>query len=338
MEEEPKLPQANASPPPKLHRLYNIISLSIPQILVVLGFIFGGCCSNVISLESIITEVPTAGDLITFTQFLLVALEGLIYHIDWERPPRLKPRHVPIHRWIIIVLLFFVISILNNKVWAYDISVPVHTIFRSGGTVTTMTVGVLVGRRYNIKQVSAVFILTIGVVIATLSSAEQKKTDDKKTRGGSKFALGIFMLFTASVMTSVQALVAESTYKKYGKHWRESLFYTHALSLVLFLPLAKDIIAEFKLVWASEPYDVAGVMVPRQVVFLLINASMQYLCIRGVQMLAGHSTALTVTLVLTIRKFFSLVLSSYLFGNSLPNEGKFGALLVFAGAVLYSYS
>ncbi|CAN6608940.1 UDP-N-acetylglucosamine transporter Yea4p [Trichomonascus vanleenenianus] len=321
--------------PAKDRRLGNIISLSTPQIVLVLGLIFGGCCSNVISLESIVTEVPNAGDLVTFTQFLLVSIEGYIYHIDWQRPPMVQPRRVPLHRWGVLVVLFFVISILNNKVWVYDISVPVHTIFRSGGTITTMAVGVLAGKKYNYKQVLAVTVLTAGVVFSTLSSSAEHKTEGGH-QGGSRFTMGVALLFAAQLLTAIQGLVAEATYKKYGKHWRESLFYSHALSLLLFVPLAGDIKNQFRDVWASRPYQLGSFAVPRQLIFLLINATTQYLCVRGVNNLAGHSTALTVTIVLTIRKFFSLVLSSYLFGNSLTEGGKAGALLVFAGAILYS--
>ena len=49
--------------------------------------------------------------------------------------------------------------------------------------------------------------------------------------------------------------------------------------------------------------------VPSQLVFLVTNVLTQYACIRGVNLLAAVSTALTVTIVLNIRKLVSLLLS-----------------------------
>lgn len=55
-------------------------------------------------------------------------------------------------------------------------------------------------------------------------------------------------------------------------------------------------------------------------------------------MLAGNTTALTVSVVLLLRKFTSLLLSMWLFNNRLSKTGSFGAFLVFFGAGLYSYA
>lgn len=47
------------------------------------------------------------------------------------------------------------------------------------------------------------------------------------------------------------------------------------------------------------------------------------------------SSALTVTIVLNIRKLVSLLLSIYLFGNKLNAGVLFGATVVFGGGFLY---
>ena len=77
--------------------------------------------------------------------------------------------------------------------------------------------------------------------------------------------------------------------------------------------------------------------IPRQIFFLIINVVTQYLCVRGVNRLTAISPALTIAIVLNIRKFTSLALSVVVFGNPLPAGVKLGATLVGAGAAWYAF-
>jgi UDP-xylose/UDP-N-acetylglucosamine transporter B4 len=74
-----------------------------------------------------------------------------------------------------------------------------------------------------------------------------------------------------------------------------------------------------------------------QVACLLLNGLTQYLCIRGMYLLTARSSHLTVTMVLSIRKLVSLVLSIWLFWNSLSLESLFDAIIVFVGGALYGF-
>ncbi|KAJ1330288.1 hypothetical protein BSLG_009424 [Batrachochytrium salamandrivorans] len=120
---------------------------------VLLGLlIFGGCCSNVYTLELLVRSAPTSGNLITFVQFLLVSVEGLISNLEftptsqvgspagrddsswiatWRFPLRLRPRVIPLQKWLLIVAFFLGVSVLNNYALGFSISMPVHIIFRS---------------------------------------------------------------------------------------------------------------------------------------------------------------------------------------------------------------
>lgn len=75
---------------------------------------------------------------------------------------------------MINIVLFFAVNVLNNYAFGYKISVPIHIILRSGGSVTTMLVGWLWGKRYSRMQVISVALLTIGVVVAAMSDAKTK--------------------------------------------------------------------------------------------------------------------------------------------------------------------
>lgn len=70
--------------------------------------------------------------------------------------------------------MFYAINMLNNWVFAFNISVPVHIILRSFGSVTTMLAGWIKGKTYSWLQVISVVILTVGVLISAWADAESK--------------------------------------------------------------------------------------------------------------------------------------------------------------------
>lgn len=114
------------------------------------------------------------GTLLTFVQFLFVAVTGYVAQFDRQSRFYLAPNQVPLRRWIINIVLFFSINVLNNHAFKYNISVPVHIILRSGGSITTMAAGYMYGKRYTRTQVIAVVLLTFGVIIAAWSDAQAK--------------------------------------------------------------------------------------------------------------------------------------------------------------------
>ncbi|KAI1387045.1 UAA-domain-containing protein [Hypoxylon trugodes] len=337
-----------------------ILIETIPQWITVgamLGLIFGGCCSNVFALEAIIKVEPASGTLLTFVQFLFVAVTGYISQFDYTRPPFfIKPNRVPIRRWLINIVLFFSINVLNNHAFSYDISVPVHIILRSGGSITTMIAGSLYGKKYSRIQVIAVLLLTVGVITAAWSDSQSKEKPAGDSKDGvPKFSTGLAVLLIAQVLSAVMGLYTEETYRKYGPHWKENLFYSHLLSLPLFLPFSQSLVRQFMRLANSKPLRLAPlagqvnltnfptlqqiierVYIPSQVAYLALNVLTQYGCIRGVNLLAAASSALTVTIVLNIRKLVSLLLSIWLFGNRLAPGTLIGAIVVFSAGGLYS--
>lgn len=334
--------------PTAMSTMSSLMSHSAPPLItsaIMLGLIFGGCCSNVYALEAIISVEPSAGTLLTFVQFLFVAVTGYVAQFDKTRPPLfLTPNKVPLRRWMVNIVLFFSINVLNNHAFSYDISVPVHIIIRSGGSITTMVAGYLYGKRYSRIQVLAVLLLTIGVIKAAWSDAQAKGDAHGSSNAGA--STGLLILFVAQILSAIMGLYTEATYREYGPHWRENLFYSHLLSLPLFAPFASAIHSSYIKMMASSPLDVqSGIPVvgrlfaqtPNQLIFLVINVLTQYACIRGVNLLAAVSTALTVTIVLNIRKLISLLLSIWLFGNTLATGTLLGAVVVFSAGGLYTF-
>ncbi|TQW06770.1 UDP-N-acetylglucosamine transporter YEA4 [Cordyceps javanica] len=307
------------------------VGTSALAVLAMLGLVFGGCCSNVYS---------GSGTLLTFIQFAFVAVTGYVFQFDYKRPPFfLTPTKVPLTRWAVNIVLFFAINVLNNHAFSYNISVPIHIILRSGGSIATMIAGYLYGKRYSKVQVMSVILLSIGVIQAAWSDAMNKSSSITASKPA--FGTGLVILLTAQILSAIMGLYTEATYRKYGPQWRENLFYSHILSLPLFLPFAPSMMQSFRSLCASQPMVVShsfGLRVPSQLVNVTVNILTQYACIRGVNLLAAASSALTVTIVLNIRKLVSLLLSIWLFGNSLAAGTIVGALLVFGGGATSAYS
>lgn len=306
--------------------------ISISEWLNILVQVFGGCCTNVFVLENLLSNNDSEyslGTLVTFCQFLTTA----ILSAPINSRGFIKPK-VPIDKWLLPVALYFITSLLNNLVWQYDISIPTHIIFRSSGTVVTMVVGYFFGgKRYNKHQIISSIIITLGTIKATLP-------EDTSTlvEFNSKFLYGITILFIACIISAFMGLYGEQIYKTYGNQWQESLFYNHFLGLPLFLFVSPIISKEIKIVLKSEPLSFGVFSLPKQVFNLLMNVFTQYLCSKGVNMLAGNTSALTVTVVLLVRKFISLILSVVWYGNKMTSLGITGSIAVFGGAAYYSLS
>lgn len=339
--------------------------------------IFGGCCSNVYTLESLIQTSPSSGPLITAFQFLLVALATLPKHVSFHRGWRnlyLKPRAIPLKKWLFYTAYFLSINILNNIAFNYRISIPLHIILRSAGPVTTMAVGrIWGGKRYPTQKIIAVALLFVGVVLAAMSDALAKPPhahrDDLNEMSSSSINLsgishqapGFALLASALVLSACMGLYTDDMYSIHGRSGSitaETLFYSHTLSLPFFATQVRPLMDEFATISAIAARDPPSIktepslftrylpispisplnnlIIPLPVVLLLLNALTQLLCIVGVNRLSAQSSSLTVSIVLNIRKLASLLLSIWLFGNQLPPGVVVGAAVVFVGGGLYA--
>ncbi|KZT12668.1 UAA transporter [Laetiporus sulphureus 93-53] len=231
----------------------------------ILSLIFGGCCSNALTLEQITTEYPYSGSLITFCQFLVVSLYGLPKFVVWKPYPHLKPRQIPIWPYLVQVLLFYLISLLNNAAFGYSIPMTVHIIFRSGGLVVSMLLNwMLLRRRYTILQVFSVLVVTLGVVLTTMSASGPKKQSTSGAIDPLAYAKGISLMTAALVLGGFLGIVQDRTYAWYGHRespgskseslaqkssgppWQEAMFYLHFLSMPMFYLIRKDIASQFR--------------------------------------------------------------------------------------------
>lgn len=181
------------------------------------------------------------------------------------------------------------------------------------------------------------------------------------------WAIGISLLTVALFISARMGIYQEVLYKQYGKHPWEALYVTvsvyirlfvlhcaisilmigifhkirvfqHLLPLPGFLLIFNNIKDHIIIANASEPVVIPFIeyTVPILWVYLLLNSLTQYVCISSVFVLTTECTSLTVTLVVTLRKFISLLFSIVYFNNPFTVYHWVGTSLVFLGTMIFT--
>lgn len=81
---------------------------------------------------------------------------------------------------------------------------------------------------------------------------------------------------------------------------------------------------------------IVNIYMPEQWIYLIGNILTQYICISGVYVLTTECSSLTVTLVVTLRKFISLLFSIVYFNNPFTIYHWIGTILVFVGTMIFT--
>ncbi|KAF8575202.1 UAA transporter [Ramaria rubella] len=310
---------------------------------LIISLVFGGCCTNVWSLEMILKQGTSVGSALTFSQMTFIAAQALPSFVTFGTKedrlgwlPRLKTRAVPLSTWLVQVILLVCMSLLNNWAFAYRVPLTVQIVVRSSGLAVSMLFGYFtLGKTYSAPQIMAVILVTSGVILATssgpASSSQSIATDDLW-----QYSTGIAMLILASLLTGYYGTLQERTYSQYGPHWKEGVFYTHLFSLPTFIFLTSDIKRGLSFLSKSSKGAIAGV--PLSYILLILNVITQLMCTSSVNKLSSRVSSVTTNLVLTTRKALSLCISVWWFGNAWDSKLGFGAGMVFLGTILYTFS
>ncbi|KAJ4372129.1 Dolichyl-phosphate-mannose--protein mannosyltransferase 4 [Neocucurbitaria cava] len=165
------------------------------------------------------------------------------------------------------------------------------------------------------------------------------------------FEAGLLILLVAQLLSAYMGAYVEDIYRDHGKDWQANLFYSHLLSLPLFAGFAPVLAEQFTRLQASRSFEIPPKIAAnlpqaleeilastsQHVVYLTANAVTQLLCITGVNILSANTSAVTVTIVLNIRKLVSFLLSIWIFGNQMGGLMKVGAAMVFGAGALYGW-
>eukprot|EP00002_Diphylleia_rotans_P029795 TRINITY_DN6080_c0_g1_i6.p1 TRINITY_DN6080_c0_g1~~TRINITY_DN6080_c0_g1_i6.p1 ORF type:complete len:258 (+),score=38.86 TRINITY_DN6080_c0_g1_i6:197-970(+) len=206
---------------------------------------------------------------------------------------------------------------------------------------------------YPVHQLIASVLVTIGIISSTFADLEIKSSQPccgtpQSSHSSSPgdvnhdpntMLIGVLILSVALFLTALLGQLQEVMYKKSpnGDGWKEGVFYQHLFSLPYFVFLASDIktyIVEFN---SSPPFELLGLLsIPYVWAGLGVNVISQYLCICGVFLSTGVLGSFETTMLLTLRKFSSLMISVIYFRHPFTTLHTLGTLFVFTGTLVYS--
>lgn len=133
--------------------------------------------------------------------------------------------------------------------------------------------------------------------------------------------------------------------------FHSDFYFQHILPLPFFVLMAPSIIANIRILNASDLYQIPVVTelythligdpasmtsIPILWMYMIGNLITQYICISSVFYLTSVFSSLTVTLLMTLRKFLSLVISVFYFKNHFSQLHWLGASFVFIGTLVYA--
>ncbi|XP_054712120.1 nucleotide sugar transporter SLC35B4-like [Uloborus diversus] len=234
--------------------------------------------------------------------------------------------------------MFFAVSVANNWALNFNIPMPLHMIFKSGSLVTSMFMGrFLLKKKYAFIKYFSVLMVSCGIFLATWASYRIKaETNSEINTPKNQSFIGIALMSFALILSAGLGIYQETLFKKYGKHPKEALFYSHALPLPGFLLLIGDIYPQLHLFSKSGIIELFLFNIPLLWLYLIGNVITQYICVRSVFTIAAKYSSLTVTMIITFRKFVSLIFSIIYFQNPFTNLHWFATFLVFAGTLLFT--
>ena len=228
---------------------------------------------------------------------------------------------------------------------------------------------IILNKRYAKVKYLSVIIISMGIAACTIVSgrsvssnknqAIDNEVGDSDTTEAMDFMwwmVGIAMLTFALFTSARMGIYQEVIYAKYGKHSEEALFYCvrscltlkmvfynkiscfqHCLPLPFFLVISNNVYDHAIVALNSEPlFSIGSITVPSMIFYLVCNTATQFICISAVYRLTSECASLTVTLVVTLRKFLSLLFSIWYFDNPFTFVHWIGTAMVFAGTLLFA--
>ncbi|GMS95743.1 hypothetical protein PENTCL1PPCAC_17918, partial [Pristionchus entomophagus] len=302
------------------------------------GGALGSCMGSMLFVESIAKKEPSAMNLMTFATFGFISLVGLIFTMKFFT----VPFKIPFRGYWKVVVVFFLVNVINNQALNYHVPVPLHIIFRSGSLLASLVLSVLYeGKSYSLRKYLSVLAITLGIIICTLATKVGEGAGlsaEEASKYYVEWSIGIGMLSFALLASAYLAILQQNMYREYGKHPDEAMFVTHFASLPLFILMANDISKAASIFSADGPFTIGSLSLPVPTLWmeLALACSFNYGCIYFVYSLNASVEALTVTMVVTLRKFLSLVVSIVWFQNPFTLQHWLGTFFVFAGTLAFS--
>lgn len=321
--------------------IYTIFN-QVPIFILITIF---GCCSNVYSFEKLLQIDSQITTLVTLTQFVIIFIIVSIYlkvSSFWDqniKTTKSAKSSAFNYQFFIPIFSQVLSSYLGNLVFQYDLPMPAHIIFRSSGTAMTILLGWLIwNKKYGNEQIIGSTLIAIGTMLFTIDVSGNNGGDTGSSRNNNIIGYGILIFST--LINSLTSLYKEHIYQDNSTatkklEWKEVLYYNYLYGMLVYIPLIPRIFQEYEIL--------IRILEDRNIPYLeafgmfSINWITQLICILGVNLLCFKVSALSLTIILLIRRFLSLILSIIIFNNPINFVGIIGSLLVFFGALIYAF-
>ncbi|XP_049886264.1 UDP-xylose and UDP-N-acetylglucosamine transporter-like [Pectinophora gossypiella] len=279
--------------------------------------VFVGCCASAFLMEILMAQAPNNANLVTFLQFFFIALQGFIFTSKFGT---IRPK-IPLRHYTLLVALFFVTSVSNNYVYVLHVPSTLHMIIRSASSPASMIVSWIAKKQApKITKCIGSALISMGVALAMYGGATIAEQNEGEFM---YWCIGVVILLSTLFLGALTGLQQEILFAKYGKHPEEMLFYTYALPLPLFLGIYPQLQERI----TNSTMDMWFI--------IALSIVSQFYCTHSVHELATKEPSVTVTFILTLRKFVSLLISSFVFKNNLTVLHVIGTVFVGVGTYVY---
>ncbi|KPA78645.1 hypothetical protein ABB37_06245 [Leptomonas pyrrhocoris] len=309
-----------------------------------LGSVFCGCQANVFLLELIIKGSPDTFYALTCAQYVCVACFSLPLLLRLKEPCEdvegaasmwpfcLRRTRISRRNTITLAVLAWAMSVANNVVFSFDVSVPLHATFRSSALMMNMLAGYLfLDRRFTLWQVLCALAICGGLIALTLEKTRKAQKESQAALASNTLltptwrgTLGVTILVSTTFCTAGLGVFQEYVYRDTRNReaarvarlpktaqakddappvWAEALCASHLLAVPLFLLYPSRLFLEFSNIRSESQ------------VHVLLNCLTQVVCIAGVYLMNQRTSAFALTLTLTLRKLATIVLSIFYFGH-----------------------
>jgi len=259
-------------------------------------------------------------------------------------------------------------SVLANVAFAYKISIPIFTLIRSCNMVATVLLGWLFFKqRYTLIQLLCVLAVSLGIFLASMAEAKTlKKTSSSgscvgcsdpspsaadaqlppEEASGNELAIWLIGIGILAFVQFVQGLLGhiQSGFYKIYSHLAskddlidEFMFTSQIVALLPFVFMRNDIGAAAWGALNSDPLPLPLLnLLPSRIAWLILGGVAQSVCLRGVFKTSSIVSPLTLTIILSVRKFLTVTFSVLWFNNPWSPWHSVATVLIFGGVFAYS--
>jgi len=242
------------------------------------------------------------------------------------------PRKIPILTHCTSASLVAVAMIASNSAIAYQIPLPLHILLKSASLPASAFISYYTGRlTLNKPTIGAISTVTAGVLIATIGGAPPSSSTRSSLSKPNSTLIGGLLAAGSVVASAILGAFQDNTFETYGKHWREALFYSHALTLPAFFLFRKQLYQILKRWLQPKKRNI------KLWLLLLSNIACVNVAMSGIYKITNETSSLSCTIAVTVRKFLSLLLSLQLFNKGIFGKSQWiGTMGVFGGSLFWT--